>query len=144
MVHVDTADLKTPPVAARPEAGANPGGPPDAPPRGPSRLRRLAVTTFIALGALTSVASLVMLASTAQDARLFDRLQAGLLVVNLASVLVLTVMIGRKLHELVRDWRANVPGSRMKARAVLVFSVLALAPVALPAQVAAKSPQRDV
>ena len=101
----------------------------DAPP--PGRARRMVLSTVALVGALASLASLVLLASTAQDARLFDQLQTGLLLVNIASVLVLTAMIGRKLHELVRDWRANVPGSRMKARAVLVFSVLALAPVLL-------------
>ncbi len=95
------------------------------------RWRRVLVSSLVLLGALTSLASLVLLASTAQDARLFDRLQSGLLLINVASVVVLTAMIGRKLHELVRDWRAHVPGSRMKARAVLVFSVLALAPVLL-------------
>ena len=127
---MDTADLTSAPVPV-PPAGAATRTDPPAPVPERSRIRRLAVSTFIVLGALTSVASLVMLASTAQDARLFDRLQAGLLLVNLASVLVLTGMIGRKLYELVRDWRANIPGSRMKARAVLVFSLLALAPVAL-------------
>ena len=63
-----------------------------------------------------------------------------MLLVNVASVLVLTALIGRKLFELVRDWRAHVPGSRMKARAVLVFSFLALVPVLLVVFVLA---QRD-
>jgi nitrogen fixation/metabolism regulation signal transduction histidine kinase len=80
-------------------------------------------------GAAASIASLVLLASTAQDARLFNQLQPWLLVVNLAGVFVLLVLIGRKLFELARDWRQQVPGSRMKARAVLGFSALALAPI---------------
>jgi nitrogen fixation/metabolism regulation signal transduction histidine kinase len=97
----------------------------------PPALRRIAVSLLTALGAFASVASLVLLANTAQDAKLFDELQPWLLAVNLAGVLVLTVLIGRKLYELVRDWRAHVPGSRMKARAVLMFSILALAPIAI-------------
>jgi len=42
---------------------------------------------------------------------------------------VLLWLIGRKLYELARDWRLGVPGSRMKARAVLMSSALALAPI---------------
>jgi nitrogen fixation/metabolism regulation signal transduction histidine kinase len=97
----------------------------------PPTVRRVAVSLLTALGAFASIASLVLLANTAQDAKLFDELQLALLAVNLAGVLVLIVLIGRKLHELVRDWRAHVPGSRMKARALLMFSVLALAPIAI-------------
>jgi nitrogen fixation/metabolism regulation signal transduction histidine kinase len=103
-----------------------------APARRPRSLaRRIAVSALTILGALASVASLVLLANTAQDAKLFDALQPWLLAVNLAGVLVLSVLIGRKLFELVRDWRAHVPGSRMKARALLMFSLLALAPIAV-------------
>jgi nitrogen fixation/metabolism regulation signal transduction histidine kinase len=91
--------------------------------------RRIALSVLAMFGAIASIASLVLLASTAQDARLFNQLQPWLLVVNLAGVFVLLVLIGRKLFELARDWRQQVPGSRMKARAVLTFSALALAPI---------------
>jgi nitrogen fixation/metabolism regulation signal transduction histidine kinase len=91
--------------------------------------RRIALSVLAIFGAVASIASLVLLASTAQDARLFNQLQPWLLVVNLAGVFVLLVLIGRKLFELARDWRQQVPGSRMKARAVLTFSALALAPI---------------
>jgi nitrogen fixation/metabolism regulation signal transduction histidine kinase len=110
---------------------------PDVPPQGDApgtrsrgaAARRILVTVLTILGAGASLASLVLLANTAQDARLFDQLQPWLLVVNLAGVLVLLVLIGRKLYELGRDWRHHVPGSRMKARAVATFSLLALAPI---------------
>jgi nitrogen fixation/metabolism regulation signal transduction histidine kinase len=105
-----------------------------APPAPRSRvatLRRVTISVLAALGAVASVASLVLLASTAQDARQFEVLQPWLLALNLAGVLVLLVLIGRKLYELARDWRRQVPGSRMKARAVLTFSGLALAPILL-------------
>jgi nitrogen fixation/metabolism regulation signal transduction histidine kinase len=94
-----------------------------------SGARRAALTALTALAALTSVASLVLLASTAQDAHLFNELQPWLLLINASGVVVLVVLIGRKLFELGRDWRAQVPGSRMKARAVLMSSALALAPI---------------
>jgi nitrogen fixation/metabolism regulation signal transduction histidine kinase len=95
----------------------------------PSRARRTALWLLTALGALACIASLVLLASTAQDARLFDRLQPWLLLVNVSGVFVLVALISRKLFELARDWRAQVPGSRMKARAVLMSSALAVAPI---------------
>ena len=100
---------------------------PPAPRR--AAVRRIAVTVLTVLGALASVTSLVVLATTAQDATLFNSLQPWLLAVNLAGVLVLLALISRKLYELARDWRQQVPGSRMKARAVLAFSALALLPI---------------
>ena len=69
----------------------------------PSRWRRLAVTVLTILGGLASVASLVLLAITAQDATRFNDLQPWLLAVNLLGVLVLLGLIGRKLYELARD-----------------------------------------
>jgi len=94
-----------------------------------AEVRGAAMTVLATLGALASVASLVLLASTAQDAHLFNELQPWLLLVNVSGVFVLLALIGRKLYELVRDWRAQVPGSRMKARAVLMSSALALVPI---------------
>jgi nitrogen fixation/metabolism regulation signal transduction histidine kinase len=118
--------------------GAHVNAAPEAPetnrsprPRIPPGLRRVIVTMLTIVGIAASVASLAMLANTAQDASTFDALQPWLLAVNLAGVLVLIVLIGRKLYELVRDWRRHVPGSRMKARALLMFTVLALAPIAI-------------
>jgi len=93
------------------------------------RWRRIAVTALMVLGGLASVASLVLLAATAQDASRFNELQPWLLVINLLGVLVLLGLIGRKLYELARDWRQGVPGSRMKARAVLMSSALAMVPI---------------
>ena len=105
-----------------------PAAPEPRPLRPPTR-RRALLTWLAALGALASVGSLVLLASTAQDAHLFNELQPWLLLINVAGVFVLLALIGRKLYELARDWRAQVPGSRMKARAVLMSSALALAPI---------------
>jgi nitrogen fixation/metabolism regulation signal transduction histidine kinase len=115
---------------AAPETGAAAAPAPAVASAGPRPgARRLALTVLAVLGALASLTSLVLLASTAQDARLFSELQPWLLAVNVAGVFVLLVLIGRKLYELARDWRGQVAGSRMKARAVLMFSSLALAPI---------------
>jgi nitrogen fixation/metabolism regulation signal transduction histidine kinase len=97
----------------------------------PSRVRRLLQPVLMGLGAAASVASLFMLAGMAQNARLFGALQPWLLLVNAAGVLVLLGLLGGKLYDLARDLRRHVPGSRMKARAVGMFSALALPPIAL-------------
>ena len=97
--------------------------------RPPAAFRRVALSILAVLGAFASLASLVLLAGTAQDSGRFDQLQPWLLAINLAGVLVLVALIGRKLYELIHDWRQQVPGSRMKARAVLTFSGLALVPI---------------
>jgi len=114
-------DTDTELTAREPAAPAATGG----------RLRRTMTSVLVLLGAVTCVASLVLLATTAQDARRFAALQLWLVLINLAGVLVLLVLIGRKLYHLRRDWRLHVPGSRMKARAVAIFSALALPPIIL-------------
>jgi nitrogen fixation/metabolism regulation signal transduction histidine kinase len=127
--------MNTPAPTEQPRADAQTATPAAAPAPtativgAPLGTKRVALTALAILGALTSIASLVLLATTAQDARLFKQLQPWLLVVNLAGVFVLLALIGRKLYGLAHDWRAHVPGSRMKARAVLMFSTLALAPI---------------
>lgn len=91
--------------------------------------RPVAVTVLTILAVIASGASLILLAATAQDATRFSTLQSWLLVVNLLGVVVLIALIAHKLLALMRDWRQRVPGSRMKARAVLTFSGLALLPI---------------
>jgi len=87
------------------------------------------ITVLTVLALVASGASLILLAATAQDATRFSSLQSWLLLVNLLGVVVLIGLIGHKLLLLVRDWRRRIPGSRMKARAVLTFSALALLPM---------------
>ncbi len=95
----------------------------------PAGRRSVAVTVLTVLAVMASGASLILMAATAQDATRFASLQSWLLVVNLLGVVVLAGLIGHKLYGLARDWRRRLPGSRMKARAVLTFSGLALLPI---------------
>ena len=98
--------------------------------RTPATVRRsVAVTVMTILAIIASGASLVLLAATAQDATRFSTFQSWLLIVNLLGVIVLIGLIAHKLIGLIRDWRKRVPGSRMKARAVMTFSGLALLPI---------------
>ncbi|HEY5263746.1 MAG TPA: ATP-binding protein, partial [Steroidobacteraceae bacterium] len=48
---------------------------------------------------------------------------------NISGLLTLFVLLAGKLTRLVRDFRRHVPGSRLKARTVAIFSALAVAPI---------------
>ncbi len=84
----------------------------------------LALWSILGLGAL-----LLLLAKSVQNSSEFGRLQPWIVLLNIAGALTLTVMLARKLWQLVRDYRNHVPGSRLTARTVLIFGALVLAPL---------------
>jgi len=84
----------------------------------------LAVWGVVGLGAL-----LLLLAKSVQNSSEFGRLQPWILLLNFAGVLTLTVLLVRKLWQLVRDYRNHVPGSRLTARTVIIFGALVVAPL---------------
>jgi nitrogen fixation/metabolism regulation signal transduction histidine kinase len=81
------------------------------------------------LWAAIGAGALLMLAWSVQNSSEFSRLHLVILLLNLVSVLGLTVLLARKLWQLVRDYRAHVPGSRLTARTVGMFGVLVIAPL---------------
>ncbi len=88
-------------------------------------LYALAGTAGVAL----AVAALFLLTRTVQKSDDFDRLQDIILVINLAGgVLLLALLIGN-LARLARDYHANVPGAKLKARMVGMFVGLAVIPL---------------
>ncbi len=91
--------------------------------------RRLAFTVLLGLGAFAALVSLALLTASAQDAHFIKELQPLLLIFNILAACVLIFLISRKLYVLIRDYRDQVPGSRMNARAVRMFTLLALAPI---------------
>ncbi|MGH8302012.1 MAG: ATP-binding protein, partial [Steroidobacteraceae bacterium] len=84
----------------------------------------LALWGVVGLGAL-----LLLLAKSVQNSSEFGRLQPWILLLNIAGVLILTVLLVRKLWQLVRDYRNHVPGSRLTARTVIIFGALVVAPL---------------
>src|SRR5580700_3941179 len=70
-----------------------------------------------------------MLAKSVQNSSEFGRLQPWMLLLNLTGVVGLTVLLARKLWQLVRDYRDHVPGSRLTARTVSIFGALVIAPL---------------
>jgi nitrogen fixation/metabolism regulation signal transduction histidine kinase len=84
---------------------------------------------LLSVGALAAIVSLALLTVSAQDAHFIKELQPILLAFNVFAACVLILLISRKLYGLIKDYRSQVPGSRMNARAVGMFSLLALAPI---------------
>ncbi|MEA5446200.1 ATP-binding protein [Gammaproteobacteria bacterium AB-CW1] len=97
----------------------------------PSFLKKLGLSLLIAFGLLLMLASLWMLAETTQQATDFDRLHDWLLGFNVLGVALLVVLLGFNVTHLAVQYRARRPGSRLTARLVAVFAVLAVVPVVL-------------
>jgi nitrogen fixation/metabolism regulation signal transduction histidine kinase len=71
------------------------------------------------------------MAQTAQNSEQFSRLHPWILAINVAGLAVLVGLLATKLAQLIRDWRGHVIGSRLKARMVWIFGVLATLPILL-------------
>ena len=81
------------------------------------------------LWAAIGTSALLMLAKSVQHSSDFGRLQPWILLLNVIGVIGLTVLIARKIWQLVSDFRNNVPGSRLTARTVSTFGALVIAPL---------------
>jgi nitrogen fixation/metabolism regulation signal transduction histidine kinase len=75
------------------------------------------------------VGALLLLAKSVQNSSAFDRLQPWILLLNITGVIALTILLARKIWQLVRDYRDHVPGSRLTARTVSIFGALVVAPL---------------
>ena len=80
-------------------------------------------------GTSLALFSLYLLSRTAQNSDDFDRLHISILSINIVGVLVLLVLMIGNLARLLREFRTNVPGSRLKARIVGMFVALAVLPL---------------
>ncbi len=92
-------------------------------------VKRVLITLLALAGAGLALFALYLLSRTAQNADEFDRLHIVILSINIAGVLVLLVLLVGNLARLLREYRTNVPGSRLKARIVGMFVVLAVLPL---------------
>src|SRR5579862_8665157 len=84
---------------------------------------------LLALWGAVGVGALLLLAKSVQNSSAFDRLQPWILLLNLIGVVALTILLARKLWQLIRDYRDHVPGSRLTARTVSIFGALVVAPL---------------
>src|SRR5512139_4259637 len=94
-------------------------------------LKRAANAAVMGVGGLLWLAAILFMAQTAQNSEQFSRLHPWILMINVAGLVVLVALLGTKLAQLVRDWRGHVIGSRLKARMVWIFGVLATLPILL-------------
>jgi nitrogen fixation/metabolism regulation signal transduction histidine kinase len=94
-------------------------------------LKRAFSAAFIGLGGLLWLAAILFMVQTAQNSAQFGRLHPWILGVNIAGLAVLVALLATKLAQLVRGWRGQVIGSRLKARMVWIFGVLATLPILL-------------
>jgi len=75
--------------------------------------------------------SLFMMSESTQNSAQFGRLYVWLLGLNVAGLVVLIGLILANLYRLARQIRQQTAGARLTLRLVVIFSVLALAPVSL-------------
>jgi len=84
---------------------------------------------LLALWGAIGAGALLLLAKSVQNSSAFDRLRPWVLLLNLIGVIAFTVLLARKLWQLIRDYRDHVPGSRLTARTVSTFGALVIAPL---------------
>ena len=91
-------------------------------------MKRARTVALLALAALVAVGALVALSLSVENSAQFQRLQPVVLLASAVAVLVLSVLIARKVVQLVGARRRGDPGSRLTARTAAVSGAL----VALP------------
>ena len=92
-------------------------------------LKRYRTVGVIALWSVIVLGALMALALTSQNSGIFGRLQPWILLASTLGVVVFSVLLARKIVQLVRNYRAHVPGSRLTARTVFVFGLLVVLPL---------------
>jgi nitrogen fixation/metabolism regulation signal transduction histidine kinase len=92
-------------------------------------LRRYGSTVLASVGVALWLIALFLLASATQNSATFDKWLPWILLINISGLLTLFVLLSVKVSRLVREYRRHVPGSRLTARTVAVFSALAVGPL---------------
>jgi len=92
-------------------------------------LKRAFYILLAAIGVGLVLVALFLLSRAAQVAEDFDRLYNVILSINIAGVFVLLILLVGNLARLLREYRTNVPGVKLKARIVGMFVGLAVLPL---------------
>ena len=92
-------------------------------------LRRIFFTLMGVAGVTLVLAALFLLIQTVQRSDDFDRLQDVILAINIAAGFFLLLILIGNLWRLLKDYRENVPGAKLKARMVGMFVGLAVLPL---------------
>ena len=95
----------------------------------PAPLRRYGTWSLVTLGVLLGLLSLLLLSRSVENSEQFGYWQPWILVFNFSGLMLLTIVLARKIWQLARDYRNQVPGSRLTARTVSIFGALVIAPL---------------
>ena len=95
------------------------------------RIKRVAITFALIVGVLVWFAALMLFSPLAQDSEDFSRALPWILLINLVGIALLLVLILTSVLRLARDYRRHVPGSRLKARMMILLVVLAVTPLVI-------------
>ncbi len=93
------------------------------------RIKKAAVTFALIVGVLVWFAALMLFSPLAQNSEDFSRALPWILLINLIGIALLLVLILGSVLRLLRDYRKHVPGSRLKARMMILLVVLAVSPL---------------
>jgi len=93
------------------------------------KIRPLLYAMLGAFGVGLSFIALIMLSQVAQNSESFDQLANSILWINILCLFVLMVLLIGNLSKLFRDYRLDIPGSKLKARMVGMFVGLAVIPL---------------
>ena len=94
-------------------------------------MRRAVAVGGALASAFGAIVWFMLLVSTAADTTIFARNYPLLIGMNVVIALALLVLVGWQLRSLWREHRAQVFGSRLKLRLMLMFGTLAVVPGAL-------------
>ncbi len=93
------------------------------------RLRRAFFALLAVFGILLWFVALLLFTRVTENSDDFARLQNWIVPINSVGIGVLLVLIVVNLAQLIRDYRRHVPGSRLRARMVTVFVMVAITPL---------------
>ena len=92
-------------------------------------IKRALYSLIAAAGVALALSALFLLTQTVQKSDDFDRLQDVILAINIAGGVLLIALLVGNLTRLLRDYRGDVPGAKLKARMVGMFVGLAVLPL---------------
>jgi nitrogen fixation/metabolism regulation signal transduction histidine kinase len=93
--------------------------------------RRRTATILLTAALLLAGAGLVLLGELTRNTEEFSRLYRVIVSVNTIGALLLIILIGVNVVRSFRDYRADVPGARLKLRLIGAIAALVIAPVAV-------------
>ncbi len=92
-------------------------------------IKRAVYVLIATAGVALALSALFLLTQTVQKSDDFDRLQDVILAINIAGGILLLALLVGNLTRLLRDYRGDVPGAKLKARMVGMFVGLAVLPL---------------